>query len=301
MKNLVPSFTLYTLCLCFLNFTRSDEFSAFGIAEKDAREQLWSTLQKTTVSAPYFSSSVKTACRAIAPENQAAAVNKAGSLIKTYFNSHDFQKRYADWLTRNYASGETKLSDERKAEIRAYRVRDVKGLTPEIIEPVVDMQIQSAETYTGMEQMLASMPANQRAELRKTIDDGKRNAAFFKKVKPLLKSDFETFRAQYAAHLAEEEIAQKEADLLKNNQQKAAEYEQWKDPNKVLAARLTDFLEKSKGVDFNAQTKLVNNRQKFANPVFEAKNPVWKFCYRIGAAPTNAARAFAQDWLKDLR
>jgi NADH dehydrogenase/NADH:ubiquinone oxidoreductase subunit G len=301
MKNLISPLFLYGLCLCFLNFTFSDDYSEFGITEKNVQERLWSSLQNTTVSSPYFSSSVKTACRAIAPENQAAAVKKAGSLVKLYFGSEDFQKRYSEWLAKSYQQTDTRLSEKRQAEIRAYRIKDVQGLTVQNIEPMVDMQIQSGETYAGMESMLSSLPADQRAEFKKTIEDGKRNAAFFKKVKPLLKSDFEAFKKQYAEHTAQEEIAQKERELAKNNKNNAAEYEKWKDPKKVLSARLTEFLDKSKGVDFAAQTKVVADRKKFVNAAYEGKNDVWKLCYRMGAAPTNAARAFAQQWVTELK
>jgi hypothetical protein len=301
MKNLIPSLLLYTLCVGFLNFTFSDDYSEFGASRQDAQERLWNALQNTNVRAPYFGSSVKTACRAIAPESQATAVKKAGSLVKSYFESEDFQKRYSDWLAKNYQQTDTKLSEKRQAEIRAYRVKDAQGLTVANIEPLVDIQIQSAETYMGMEGMLASLPVDQRADFKKTIEDGKRNAAFFKKVKPLLKSDFEEFKKQYAEHQAQEEIAQKEGDLVKNNKRNAQESEKWKDPKKILSARLTEFLDKSKGVDFAAQTKVVDNRNKFVNAAYEGKNDIWKLCYRVGAAPTNAARAFAQQWITELK
>ncbi|MCE7067958.1 hypothetical protein [Dyadobacter sp. CY326] len=301
MKNKISVLLLYALCLSFLNFTFSDDFSEMGVTRKDFQERLWSILQNNAVHMPYVSSSVKAACRAISTENQAAAITKAGTFIKAYYGSDEFRTRYNTWLNKSYQPGETKVSEQRQAEIRASRLKGVQGMKADDIAPIVDMQIQSAETYQGMEGMLTSLPADQRADFKKTIENGKQTAAFFKKIKPLLKTDFEEFKKQYAEFLAKDEIAQSEQTLERNNKKNASEYEKWKDSGKVLAARLSEFLEKSKGVDFAAKTKVVDNRDKFVNPAYEAKNDVWKFCYRIGPGPTNAARGFAQQWLAELK
>lgn len=301
MKNKIVPILLYVVCVSFLNFTFSDEFEEFGISKNDIQNRVWNGLQSQTTSVPYFSSSVKTACRAISAEGQAAAVKKTGAFAKTYFNSEDFKKRYDDWLTKSFTQTEAAVTEKRKEEIRANRLKGVQGLNAKDIEPAVDMQIQSGETFAGMESMLTSLPAEQRAELKKQIEDGKRNAAFFKKIKPLLKTDMEEFKKQYATYLANDEIRQSEETIARRNKANAAEYEKWKDPKKVLTVRLTEFLNQSKGVDFAAQTKDVNGRKKFVNAGYEGKSDVWKFCYRMGATPTNAARAFAQQWLTELK
>lgn len=300
MKNKI---TLLILAagLCFLNFRFSEDFSEFGVTREDVQERLWSTLQSESVHYPYINSSAKAACRSISPDNQAAAVQKAGNLIRSYYDSQDFKKRYNNWLTKNFPQEEVKVSVERQTEIREKKIRDVKNLAAKDIEPVVDIQIQAGESMAGMESMLTSLPAEQRAEFKKQIEDSKRTAAFFKKVKPLLKSDLNAFKEQYAAYFAQEEITQLEQQRIRNNKNNAEEFEKWKSPEKVLSARLIEFLEKSKSVDFAAKTKDVNDRKKFINPAYESKNDVWKFCYRIGPIPTNAARTFAQQWLAELK
>lgn len=301
MKNLIISLSSYLICLCLLNFQFAEDLSEFGISIKNTEERLWSGIQSERLYIPYVGSAVKDACKSIPPENQAAAVNKMGGFMKSYFTSEDFQKRYSDWLSKSFPQTEATISEKRKAEIRAYRLKDVQNLTVENVEPLVEMQIQSAETFAGMENMLSSLPAEQRADFKKQIENGKKNAAFFKKVKPLLKSDFPEFKKQYAEHLALDEIAQAEQQLVARNKSNAIELQKWQDPKKVLSARLTEFLEKSKGVDFEAQTKDVNNRKKFVNGAYESKSDIWKFCYRIGKTPTNTARAFAQQWLAELK
>jgi FtsZ-binding cell division protein ZapB len=229
------------------------------------------------------------------------AVKKTGAFIKMFFNSEDFQKRYKDWVIKSYPQIDATVSEKRKEEIRANRLKGVQGLNAKDMGPVVDIQIQSGETFASMESMLTSLPPEQRADFKKQIEQGKRTAAFFKKIKPLLKTDMEEFKKQYAEFLANDEIRQSEETLARNNKNNAQEYEKWKDPKKVLITRLNDFLNQSNGVDFAAQTKEVSGRKKFVNAAYEGKNDVWKFCYRIGPTPTNAARAFAQQWLTELK
>lgn len=301
MKNKIVPFFLYAFCIAFLNFTFSDEFEEYGISQKDIQNRLWNGLQAPSVRVPYFDAAVKSACRSLAPETQATAIKKAGAFVKMYFNSEDFQKRYSESIAKRYPKLETTVSEKRKEEIRASRLKGVQGLQAKDMEPVVDIQIQSAETFVGMESMLSSLPADQRADFKKQIEDGKRNAAFFKKIKPLLKTDMEEFKKQYAEYLAADEIRQSEQTLARNAKSNADELEKMKDPKKVLTARLTDFLNQSKGVDFAALTKEVNGRKKFVNGAYEGKSDVWKFCYRMGPMPTNTARAFAQQWLAELK
>ncbi|MCF0071897.1 hypothetical protein LZD49_15575 [Dyadobacter sp. CY261] len=301
MKTRIVPFFLYTFCIALLNFTFSDEFEEYGISQKDIQNRVWNGLQNPSGNVPYFSSSVKSACRSLAPDAQAIAIKKAGAFMKTYFGSEDFQKRYSESIARRYPKLETTVSEKRKEEIRANRLKGVQGLQAKDMEPVVDIQIQSAETFADMESMLTSLPAEQRADFKKQIEDGKRNAAFFKKIKPLLKTDMEAFKKQYAEYLANDEIRQSEQTLARNAKSNADEYEKSKDAKKVLTARLTDFLNQSKGIDFAAQTKEVNGRRKFVNAAYEGKSDVWKFCYRMGATPTNTARAFAKQWLTELK
>jgi hypothetical protein len=107
MKNRIASFFLYALCVAFLNFTFSDEFEEYGISQKDIQNRLLNGLKTPSVNVPYFGSSVKSACLALAPDAQSAAVKKAGAFMKTYFGSEDFQKRYSEWLAKSYQQTDT--------------------------------------------------------------------------------------------------------------------------------------------------------------------------------------------------
>ena len=53
-------------------------------------------------------------------------------------------------------------------------------------------------------------------------------------------------------------------------------------------------------VDFAAATTQKGGSTVFTNPAYEKKGAVWKACFRAGKAPSQAALAFAQAWLKEL-
>jgi hypothetical protein len=70
-----------------------------------------------------------------------------------------------------------------------------------------------------------------------------------------------------------------------------------KDPKAQLALRLQQFLDRTADVDFEAKL----DGRRFANPDYEAKPREWKMCYRAGRPASDAARAYAQAWLEELK
>jgi hypothetical protein len=301
MKKVVLYSAFLLSAFVFLNFRFAGDLAEFGISQKEAESKLSNVIRAEKLFIPYLGSAVKTACQSIPAESQAAAVRKLGDVLKVYSQSEGFKKQHNDWVTKSYPQTDALVSEKRKQEIHENRLKDIVNLKAADIEQVVDIQIESGKAFAGMDEMLKSLPADQRAEMKKQIDKGRNNAAFFAKIKPLLKSDFAEFKKQYAHYLAEDQISQEEETLAKRNQSNTSEFERLKNPDKLLALKLTEFLEMSKGVDFAAQTQLTNNRKKFVNPAYEAKNPVWKLCYRSGKVPTETARAYAQKWLAELK
>ena len=301
MKNFFASLFLYCACLCSFNFNPGDVYSEFGTGSREVEETLFSAVQSPKIYVPNLSNAVKSTCRALSERDQAAAVIKIGDLFKSYYNSDHFRGRYNRWVTTSFPQTMADVSEKRKGEIREGRSKEISGYTATDLAPTVDLQIQMGETYLGMEKMLTNLPAEERTALKKQIEDGKRNVIFFKKLKSLLKSDFTEAKKQYAAYLADDQIAQEEAALAERYKSNDSDYNKWKDSQKVLKNKLTEFLEVTRDVDFTAETKFVDNRRKFVSNAYESKNALWKFCFRIGKIPTNTARNYAQKWLAELR
>ena len=61
------------------------------------------------------------------------------------------------------------------------------------------------------------------------------------------------------------------------------------------------MLDVTKDVDFNASLKEQYGKKKFVNPAYEAKRPEWKMAFRAGKEVTEMTRAFAQQWLNELK
>jgi hypothetical protein len=72
------------------------------------------------------------------------------------------------------------------------------------------------------------------------------------------------------------------------------------DPDVQLAKRLEAFLAATEDVDFDAKTQ-GEGIKRFVKDEYEAKAPEWKMCYRAGKETTEAIRAFARDWLAELK
>jgi hypothetical protein len=69
----------------------------------------------------------------------------------------------------------------------------------------------------------------------------------------------------------------------------------------LLKQRLTQFLQQTASIDYNAKLVPFGRKMIFADPELEAKDPFWKACFRSGKRTVDAARAFAQQWLAELK
>jgi len=154
--------------------------------------------------------------------------------------------------------------------------------------------------------------AKQQAEQRKGIEDMKKNVA---KMTPEMQQQMKEVVKQMEAALEQNSKNPQVAEMMKSNYAREAQSDEegYKkdlanyeanfpaDPKVMIAKRLNEFLEETKGIDYNAQ--LVSSgggMMRFADQQYESKTDRWKLCYRAGREPTEAARAFAADWLRQL-
>ena len=82
---------------------------------------------------------------------------------------------------------------------------------------------------------------------------------------------------------------------------KAWEQELPASPNGLIARRLREFLNETADLDFAARLVRQGDKMKFADPKYEQKSSQWKLCFRAGKDATGAARALAEQWLKELK
>ena len=67
-----------------------------------------------------------------------------------------------------------------------------------------------------------------------------------------------------------------------------------------LRSYLEKYLATAATVDFDAALTEKYNKKVFVKPVYEAKNDEWKMIFRAGKEVYDVAKAFAEQWLKEL-
>ncbi|NII29237.1 hypothetical protein HB364_29425 [Pseudoflavitalea sp. X16] len=69
----------------------------------------------------------------------------------------------------------------------------------------------------------------------------------------------------------------------------------------LIKVRLQQLLKVTNDVDFNAQLTERYGKKVFVNREYEGKPSEWKMAFRAGKEVTNAVRAFATEWLKEVQ
>jgi hypothetical protein len=241
-----------------------DHLATLGITAGRAREAVFDSFITDTISIAGQSEAFKAASTG----TRVALVNFALSLARTFAESDDFKRRYADH-------------------------REANGPDPLPVEPNVDEMLakQRAGFEAQVEQMrklFDQITPEQRATLEEgwkdmraqltDMETGPRRAEFEK-----------ALREQRAMHIHAREVAMKQLDAV------------WPADHRVLVAdRLRHFLEVSSDIAYEARLVDSNGKKVFADPTLEAKPKEWKMCFRAGKPATDAARAYAQKWLNEL-
>lgn len=161
-----------------------------------------------------------------------------------------------------------------------------------------DIRMSIEDDLKGWQRRASDPARKDRAKYQKFVTDG--NA-----VLALLPGDIEKARRGWAVltsadqdNFATEAELYAAADRHKAEQEQLA-YDAW-NLNAQLKSSLQAFVAVASTVDFAAQTKVVGDSTVFVSPALEKKGVVWKACFRAGKASTQAALAFAQEWLKEL-
>jgi hypothetical protein len=201
---------------------------------------------------------------ALPPGARVAVVNELVVWAKAYFNSAAFKQAWASERDRAkpHLATRATIEDEVKAQVAEQQkaVDEARKALP-LLSPADRVKME--QQIKQMEAMVKD-PAQQ-ALMRQMVladraDQDKR-----------YQDDVKRWQEQYPA-----------------------------DHNVLLAKRLRDFLAVSADVNFNAALVTTGRVRRFADPQFEEKPPEWKMCYRAGREATQAARAAATAWLKEL-
>ena len=253
------------LCVMAFAAAAQDHLATLGISEGRAKEAVFDSFMSDAVSI----AGKPAAFTAMAPAARVALVNFALTLARTFVESDEFKRRYADHRDANGPEPlpEAQTADAIFAKQRAgfeNQVTEMRKLFDQITPE------QRATLEAGWTDMRRQLDEMEKGDRRKEIEG-------------LLKDQ------------RDELIRQRSAAMIEFEKTYPA------DPRVLVALRLRRFLDVTKDIDFTAQVVEKGKVRVFANDALEAKPAEWKMCFRAGKPSTDAARAFAQKWLNDLQ
>lgn len=234
-----------------------------SVSDQDAQEQIHRSFVQGYLLVPMGGALLK----ALPAARRLDVLQLAGAMAKAYVNTDLFRRRYAQDLAEA-PEGQRHPKPPQKFEDFVKESR-----------AAVEHNIAEVKKETAI-------PADQRAEIEEAM------RVQLRQITGANAEQRAGWEAEERDRFAQESEAYKEALA----QGRALP----QDPKELVRMRLRQFLAQTADVDFNAQLKTVDGRQKFVVEDYEVKPSIWKSCYRAGRLATEAARAFAAAWLKEL-
>ncbi len=259
---------------------------------------------------PYIARKTLTAARALDEPARVAFVDKVGAAFKSLVMSDAFATSHAEYIKQQYKAVDHGLKGLVSAEdlmkkgsypaAQATLARDQAAARVDGIEELSPEQIQSllADDMKGWTRRANDPARKDRAKYQKYVKDGEALQALGSTDPQKLRRGFAVLQSADNDGPATEEALYAAAARSKQEKEQLA-YDRL-NLRAVLKMQLTTFVAVVPTVDFAAATTPKNGTTVFVNPAFEKKGVVWKACYRAGKAPSMAALAIAQAWLKEL-
>jgi flagellar biosynthesis GTPase FlhF len=242
----------------------ADVLSQLGITLEAARQAIGSV-----VTAGVYNPGLPAQAFKLLPPAARAQITTAGvSWVKSYVNSPDFKKQYAQ------------VRQNHRPEAPTWE------LTPE--QELQKADAEQAQQMEESKQAIASLPPEQRKMMEEALKAAA--AATAKTNTPELRK------------MRLDAIKMDRAERTKEHEEAVARWSKDypDDPKAVVVKRLREFMQLSADVDYDAKLKTTGSRSQFENPAYEAKPAQWKMCFRAGREATTAARAAVQAWLAEL-
>jgi hypothetical protein len=264
MKYFKSITTAVIAVLALSSLTLTDIFTSLKTSEEQAKDMVMRSFAEGFLQFP------KEGCKALSIEKRPEMVRLVGAFAKKYAQSEHFKQSYAEYREQ---------------------IKPVKNEAIPYDEANQNMIQQMKKSIADSETQLKSV---QDAEMKKILEET--IVAMKEQIQQM-----EVMSSEQKAYfeMADEEMKKQNEQ---NYQQQLADFEQQYPENhqKVIKLRLREFVQIAKSVDFNAQTKVENNKIRFVNSAYEQKPSEWKLCFRAGKPAIDEAVKFAELWLKEL-
>jgi hypothetical protein len=253
------------LCVTAAVVASQDHLATLGISEGRAKEAVFDSFMSDAVSI----AGKPAAFVAMPPAARVALVNFTLTLARTFVESDDFKRRYAD---HREANGPDPLPEGQTAD--AIFAKQRAGFENQVAE---------------MRKLFDQITPEQRA----TLEEGWKN----------MREQLDDMEKGPRRKEIETMINEQRAALVASRNEALKEFEKRypADPRALVALRLRHFLDVTGDVAYDAPLVEKNKQRVFADAALEAKPGEWKMAFRAGKPATDAARTFAQKWLNDLQ
>ncbi|HEY0680164.1 MAG TPA: hypothetical protein VGD17_17890 [Chitinophagaceae bacterium] len=209
--------------------------------------------------------------KTIASGNRVKIVNELGAYAKKYAASEEFKREYAANRARRKPAepGLIEISPEEiRAEEKARIEQAIKLTEANANHPNPKVRNGVPYRLEALKKELSTIDDPNNRTVKMKIDNANRSNEQAKKMHTAAMQKFET------------------------------EYPE--NPQPIIKKRLQQILDITADVDYEAELKEAYGKKVFVNPVYEKKPMEWKLAYRSGKAATDAVRAFAEKWMKEL-
>lgn len=277
-----------------------DIFSDVGTTIDEIKKVTLTQISKKDFNMPYYTYSIKTACKKLPAGVREATMLSIGKVIREYVESPDFKKDYESYLDKTFHKTNVKDNAAKRSEQKERQIAEtIKSLDNdqyfEITASQVDGQLELTKSYLQMMKEMPNMDVGMKKEdLEQKLKD-------YSLLKQLKDKDKEAFKKKYAEVEANERMKNSLANDANREKEELAKIEELKDYKSIIRKQLQQFLKQSANIDFNAELVTKGNKMYFANPAYEKKGYDWKLYYRCGSEAVSGARKFAQSWLNDLK
>jgi hypothetical protein len=207
----------------------------------------------------------------IASGDRAGVAKDLLNYTKQYVNSEAFRKEYST----NRLSSRPIAPEAAKTEtqIREERIKDMK-------KDIVDMEKAIRNAQPEYKKIFEDNLVLQQKALKEFEDPNN------KTLKIMVKSEQSNY--QYKVDRYNKAMKEWEESMPEN-------------PMVLVKKRLQEVLDITKDVDFNAALTEKYGKKVFVNQAYERKHANWKYAFRAGKEVTETVRAFAEQWIKEIK
>lgn len=266
----IAAFILVILSLFLFSFTAkrlADDFlKQLGISQSEADNKITSSLLSGSLNY-YGIRNLKN----ILVNDRAAIVKDLAGYAKQYAGSDTFKKEYAALKERNKPAPAQKI--ESPEEMRANMIRAAKEYVANSEASLKNATPQTQKLFTEMLEAAKKNLKEAEDPNNKTINVWAQNYEEMKKMTQLnWENSMKDWEAKYPAN-----------QLL------------------YVKGSLQSFLDATEGIDFGAQLYDKNGKKYFVNREYERKDSRWKMAFRAGKEAVETARAFARQWISEIK